>query len=325
MQQDFKEDKTYFLPYTFPAPRIFSEYDPLSLEDDNRLGYGPAYQVNINGTECIIYTDHLHWFLKLNKVVVNNTSGELDEVVLNGTIYNESYKTGFQSGIAYFNEKYRFDKYAPILGLDNYIKELKNKYFNGCNDPLLYPGWIGVRRSRIGLLSHKIIWGHGYYAGIYSQVEQLMRDYVFIKDALSSNPKKLPSPKDIGDNKFNGMSLEDVKSHFVPLTTKKSTKNKEPFLTLEKFELFINKAFCKNDSIEMQTANLGDGELEIMGALFLLYYEKCKNLGHFVKGQQKDYVGLLTENFTNYMHLKDTLPTNFTKYKEREKAWSNTI
>ena len=325
MQKDIKTDLTYFLPYTFTAPRVFSLYDTLSTDDYIKLRYGPSYKVEIEGVECIIYTDQLNWFLQLKSVKVNNISGELDSVIVDGTSYKESYQAGFVAGVKCFKEKYSLDKFAN-LGLEFYISLLKDKCFDGCNEPLCYPGWIGVRRTKVGHISHRIIWGHGYYAGLYSQVEQQMEDYKPIRVALSIVAEKaIADLMDDKENVFNEMHLNKVRTWFIQLTKKKSLGNSMPFLTEQQFNLFVDKAFCKNDSIGMITANLANGELEIMGALFYNYYEKCKHLGFVAKGHQKAYVGLLTENFTNYSHLKDSLYTNFTKYGDRKSAWDNTI
>ncbi|GAB4020254.1 hypothetical protein GCM10028808_60780 [Spirosoma migulaei] len=135
----------------------------------------------------------------------------------------------------------------------------------------------------------------------------------------------VPAESQSNKNKFNEMPIEEVRKYFIPLAKKKSLNNSEAFLTEDQVDLFIDKAFCKNENIGILTANLSDGDMEIMGALFYNYYRKCINLGFApTRGKQKEYTLLLTDNFSNYAHLKDSLPTNFNKYENRSKTWSST-
>lgn len=175
-------DKTYFLTTDFKAPRYGKE------EDLKNPKYGPSYQVNIEGVECAIYTDRLNWFLQSTQIKVADIEADYADFTIDGTSYRQSYKNGFSEGIINFDKKYSFEKYAQLLGIEKYIETLRSIKFNECMGPLWSPGLEGIRHSHLGSINHKIIRDHGYYAGMYSQVERLMKNYEPIKKALSVYP-----------------------------------------------------------------------------------------------------------------------------------------
>ena len=111
------------------------------------------------------------------------------------------------------------------------------------------------------------------------------------------------------------MPLSIPKEHFKVLTDKES-KNGQPFLTNEQFDLFIERAFCGNAEIPKQKINKGSREKLLVQSLFYEFYDNyC--MEYFSTMQCQDvFIKLLTDNFIgwDFQNVKD----NFTpKTKKR--------
>ncbi|GAB3923405.1 hypothetical protein [Larkinella terrae] len=184
--QNCSKDETYFLPPSFRQPFL------ITYEDDTFFGYGPHHKIEIGNKECIVYTDRLNWLLRSQSVEVADIV-ELDPIIIDGTKYKDSYKSGYEDGEVYFSNIYKPDKSDIYKALDVVVETLRAKCFEDCNGYLWTPGWDGVRHSHIGRFNHKIIWEHGYYAGIFRQIEELVRLYKPLKQILLSSPLTAPA------------------------------------------------------------------------------------------------------------------------------------
>ena len=304
--QDLNEDKAYFLTTDFKAPRYGK------LEDVQNLSHGPSYQMNINGIECSIYTDRLNWFLRSEQVKVADIAVDYEDVIVDGTSYKESYKNGFREGTADFKKKYDLVKYGQILGMEKYLETLRTIKFEECKGPLWSPGLEGIRNSHLGKFNHKTIWEHGYYAGMYNQIEHLMNDYEPIRKALSDHPSyytsklspSTPSANKTEKNVFNSMPLDEVRKWFTQLVESNS-KNGNTFLTSENVDIFIDRAFGGELFAEKLSINEKIGDKANVIGLFHLFYTYCithqSGRGKIdPNATAEKYIRLITDYFDNW-------------------------
>ena len=100
------------------------------------------------------------------------------------------------------------------------------------------------------------------------------------------------------ENKFNKVPLIQVYKYFMQLVNGSDV----PFLKEQDVFSFIDKAFCLSDNIDkLEFTNTKDYKL-IIWKLFHTFYEGCKENALYDKrkGTKKDYVELISNNFTNW-------------------------
>lgn len=122
--------------------------------------------------------------------------------------------------------------------------------------------------------------------------------------------------KDKRKNTFNSMNLTSIETYFSVLKTE-NNKDKEKYLTPDKFDQFISKAFCNTD-IKPITLNLGTKENQTIYDLFYSYFKYCISDYNIEPTQQckAKYVKLLSDNFTNFSFKK--VNNNFEKTPLRQ-------
>lgn len=107
-------------------------------------------------------------------------------------------------------------------------------------------------------------------------------------------------PIELPNTFCKSMPLRIPKEHFKKLTIKKS-KNGQPFLTNEQFDLFIERAFCGNTTIPKQKMNQapkGD-KLLIQNEFYYFYNNYCFDYFHTMQCQDT-FIKLLTDNFEGW-------------------------
>ena len=122
-----------------------------------------------------------------------------------------------------------------------------------------------------------------------------------------------PSVADTRPNNFNSMKLDEVEKWFIQLA-ENSSKNGEPFLTVQQVAQFIERAFVGNTNMPAPTLNATDREKGKIVGLFHLFYEHCNT--HQPKVGKIDplataerYIRLLTGNLDRWTF--DEVKNNF--------------
>lgn len=152
---------------------------------------------------------------------------------------------------------------------------------------------------------------------LLSSFEIMNETFKEITPLLETKPRRLDKPENEQPNTFcPKMPLSIPKEHFKVLTDKKS-KNGQPFLSNEQFDLFIERAFCGNAETPKQKMNQAPkGEKLLIQTVFYEFYDNyC--FDYFQTMQCQDaFIKLLTDNFDgwDFQNVKN----NFTpKTKKR--------
>lgn len=132
---------------------------------------------------------------------------------------------------------------------------------------------------------------------------------------IQEHKKSIPDNSQDEENIFSkSMPISIANEHFKVLTERKS-KNGQPFLTIEAFDYFIQRAFLGKDKPK-QTINWGDREkLFIVKRFYEFYNISWRDYENTQQCTEK-YIRLLTDNFTNWDY-KD-VKSNFGNKVKRE-------
>jgi len=131
-------------------------------------------------------------------------------------------------------------------------------------------------------------------------------------DTTNSNNSK-EVKKNMCSSFSNKLELDTVRSYFEVLKTRVSKGNNEPFLSDEKFEMFINVAFCSgklNEKIKLNKKPKGEKQL-IVKLFYEFYNTTYEKLFGYQKMRDK-YIKLLSDNFMGFEF--DSLKNNFGNY-----------
>jgi len=112
------------------------------------------------------------------------------------------------------------------------------------------------------------------------------------------------------ENKFNGMSMKQVRSFFMPLVTKKNRGGKH-WMTEDDFEIFLKTSFLKID-LTKPKINIGKSDKGAIKKLFFLFYEECLNES-FSENNSKDRFVTLLKNAFNTPLFDDLTNDTFQK------------
>lgn len=96
-------------------------------------------------------------------------------------------------------------------------------------------------------------------------------------------------------SKFNGMSMKDVRSFFLPLVTKKN-KNGKQWMTEEDFEIFMKRTFLEMD-LSKPKIKVGHGNKYAVVALFYKFYDFCDSENITENNKKEPYLSLLKNAF----------------------------
>jgi hypothetical protein len=110
------------------------------------------------------------------------------------------------------------------------------------------------------------------------------------------------------------MPLNIPKEHFKILTDKNS-RNGKPFLTIDQYDLFIQRAFCGNKNIQKQKFNKAPREHSLIRYVFYeFYYKYCFDYFDTMQCQEK-FIKLLVDNFERWDYKK--VNDNFSKNPQK--------
>jgi len=145
-----------------------------------------------------VYTPQLARILTAEKIDVLNKNNQKREVI-NGQIFWPAYFEGYLKGVKFFNENYKIS--TDTLYGENcnvYVSDLHNQYFHkGISKAR--GGWNYVKKAFPLTLEYNQFIEFGYYSGIVSQVDELIKKYpVQFKDFEKCEPEKNQSQEEIG-------------------------------------------------------------------------------------------------------------------------------
>jgi hypothetical protein len=140
------------------------------------------------------------------------------------------------------------------------------------------------------------------FKSFFKDVEPLLTKIHNDNTPLVNAPLLIEKPKEEEKqvNHFcNGMPMSFVRKHFEVLTTKLNRK-KEPLLTLDQFEAFINRAFHNENKIPKIEPNMGKREDKLIREVFYKFYSKPSVKEYDTKQNRDNYIKLLTENIIGF-------------------------
>lgn len=98
-----------------------------------------------------------------------------ESVLVDGGPYMSSYIQGFMEGEKYFIQKFGISRDTLYnSNSSKYVNDIHYHYFHAVIDN--YTGWVSVKKSFPFIIDHSLIRKMGYYSGIVSQVEQLVKE-----------------------------------------------------------------------------------------------------------------------------------------------------
>ncbi|GAB3949551.1 hypothetical protein GCM10028805_25980 [Spirosoma harenae] len=184
-------DTTYWLSDDFLFSPLVSH---LEEEMDRYKGLGRHYLDD--GQAYIVYSMPLLGFLISPEVKANIVKpGHLFDgpaTTIKGTDYKPSYVEGYEEGIRFFQKEYLVSP-DIIYNNQDYINTLYERCFVTTHKGSI-GGWYAQAHSTPLTVCHAQIREHGYWTGIYSQVEELRNKYKPIEDALNKSFKAAELP-----------------------------------------------------------------------------------------------------------------------------------
>lgn len=162
------------------------------------------------------------------------------------------------------------------------INYLQNRAIFRCKQMMIEGSHIGMMK---GFLADVINWCE-------LEIERIQQ--------IQEPEKSIPDNSQDEENLFcKGMPLNFPREHFRVLTERESINGK-PFLTIEAFESFIQRAFLGED-LPKQTINWGHGEKFFIVKRFYQFFNlSCKGYFENTYNCREKYIKLLCDNFTGW-------------------------
>lgn len=138
-----------------------------------------------------------------------------------------------------------------------------------------------------------------------------------IEKDLDQNSDPGNTDKDKGtENKFNRMPMNEIRSHFKPLTEKKNPSG-EIWMTLENFNIFLKRSFGGETHLLKPKINIGNRGKFAIVKLFYLFYQKSLNENLQENSKKDPFLNLLKDAFDldDFMDLRgDNFKVDKSKY-----------
>lgn len=230
-------------------------------------------------------------------------------------------------------EKYKYNlENEKLKEFERFYEFLLTKDPNDCIKALNFFRWVMKTYSSILGHYHYNFETSYFYETIKKFYEKLESEYnaerlkLFVPISGFTEFQKLDQSKEKNslsksgglakENMFcKAMPLEIAKEHFL-VFTKRLSKNKQPFLSEEQLNLFMERAFQGNSQIEIQTFNYSIREkLFIVKRFYQFYLLAIQDYESTTQCKDK-YLKLLTDNFSNWDYRN--IKTNFGNKVKRE-------
>jgi len=123
-----------------------------------------------------VYTPTLCYILSRQELQVYNLDAQKDETI-NGKGFLNTYVEAYYKGIQHFEDEIKVNQNVLYgANAESIVKDLHYKYFHAKNSASSI-GWQFVKKSFPVILTHKAISEYGYFSGIMSKVDKLIKDY----------------------------------------------------------------------------------------------------------------------------------------------------
>lgn len=140
-----------------------------------------------------------------------------------------------------------------------------------------------------------------------NDLKQLVRDFKIDRVDLhqpasnddsspgTTDPKNNSTEGKVTKNRFNSMSIEDVRIFFEVLVKKRNNSGKI-WMSESGFEIFVRRSFGKED-LKKPKINLGSRDKMAVVRLFWLFYDRCQNLDLQENRKKIPFLELLKDAF----------------------------
>lgn len=123
-----------------------------------------------------VYTPELAFIFTSKELPVTEMF-KSKEIKINGLDYVKTFTEAYRKGESYFDTEFGISK-DTLFGInaESYVKGLHENYIH-IKHPEINDGWRWAKRTFPLTLSHKDIRKYGYYSGIVSKVDRLVKTY----------------------------------------------------------------------------------------------------------------------------------------------------
>lgn len=182
------------------------------------------------GQHVKVYTPELALIFITKKLPAENLDTK-KKVLINGFIYLDSYLKAFNEGIKYFETDIAISS-DNLYGVNakNYVLKIHRNYFH-INHNEMDKGWQFVKEKYPLILTHKVISKFGYYSGIVSKVDEMVKKHIEIFqtfDKCEHNPEHLET------NTTKNRTRELIENEFENIKDKCFSSDNNTY------EIFIN-------------------------------------------------------------------------------------
>lgn len=187
-----KKDSKYWLSTLFEEKaRNTHEYKTFQREINNH-GY---FIIESDKGKVKVYTPELVYiFATDNLTVIDKGTKEIG--TLNGYEYMQTYIEGFLEGVKEFESTIAVPTsvlYGP--NAEQYVRDIHHNYFHNEHRSNV-KGWNNVKTNFPIILTHQIIRQYGFYSGIVSEVDAMVKKYPKLFETFDKcDHEDIPTPK----------------------------------------------------------------------------------------------------------------------------------
>jgi hypothetical protein len=135
-----------------------------------------CYKIQFGTENVKVYTPQLAIVLASQELSVCNIETET-QVTIKGLEYLKTYVKAYKEGQHYFESEY---KVSPNIiyssEAEQYVRDIHENFFHVQHNRII-KGWGYVKDNFDNILTHKSVQEFGYYSGIVSKVEELVKKY----------------------------------------------------------------------------------------------------------------------------------------------------
>lgn len=160
----------------------------------NQIDMHGFFGITVDGIETKVYTPELALVLVSDALKVTNCDSKMDEVI-KGQMFVDTYLKGFQEGVGYFEKEYAVSP-STLYGANapQYVKVIEENYFK-TKIKAGKTGWISYKQTYPLLITHKSIQEYGYYSGILSSVDAMVKKHHSLFASFETPQKSEPKTK----------------------------------------------------------------------------------------------------------------------------------
>lgn len=169
-----KKDTRFWLRTFFEEQeQIKGEYKSFKREIENN----GCFIVKVATDTVKIYTPELAVIFGSSNIQARNLDLKTDTII-NGIDFIKSFVEGFKEGENYFKTEFSIDA-KTMYGQNSelYVKNIHLNFFHVLHSDQIYKGWNFVKINYPILITKAIIKKYGYYSGIVSSVEELIKKH----------------------------------------------------------------------------------------------------------------------------------------------------